>query len=71
MKGTLQGGDLDRKRGVFAPSLDKLVSVFSLGSALLASDRVTEFELRPFVGKIMFCLAFRRPFDVLSEGVVL
>ena len=66
VRGTMQGGLLDGERGTFAASPDKLQSLMGLGCALLASRTSTEYELRHFVGKALFCLAFRRSSTTLS-----
>ena len=69
IRGTMQGGLLDGDRGVFAASPDKLQSLIGLGSALLGSRTVSEFELRHFAGKALFCLAFRRTGFCILESV--
>lgn len=58
--GSLQGGDFDGVQGSFQASHDKKLSVMALGMGLLGSGTATEFELRHFVGKVLFCMAFRR-----------
>ena len=69
VRGTMQGGLLDGERGTFAASPDKLQSLMGLGCALLASRTSTEYELRHFVGKALFCLAFRRTAFCILESV--
>ena len=69
VRGTMQGGLLDGERGTFSATPDKLQSLFGLGCALLASRKATEYELRHFVGKALFCLAFRRTGFCILESV--
>ena len=69
VRGIMQGGLLDGERGTFAASPDKLQSLMGLGCALLASRTSTEYELRHFVGKALFCLAFRRTAFCILESV--
>ena len=69
VRGTMQGGLLDGDRGTFAATPDKLQSLIGLGCALLASRTASEYELRHFVGKALFCLAFRRTGFCILESV--
>eukprot|EP00435_Cladocopium_sp_Y103_P026303 s2664_g6.t1 len=61
VRGTLQGGDIDGAAGTFEASHDKKVSVTGLAAALLGLGKASEFDLRHFVGKAIFAMAFRRP----------
>eukprot|EP00435_Cladocopium_sp_Y103_P059381 s905_g21.t1 len=61
VRGTLQGGDIDGEAGTFEASYDKKLNLMGLAAALLGAGRATEFELRHFVGKAIFAMAFRRP----------
>ena len=66
-KGSLQGGELDGKKGLFGLAKAKMADVIGLGSSLLAMDEWSEFALRRFVGKATFGMCFRRPlFSVLQ-----
>lgn len=67
--GLLQGGELDGLEGTFEASHDKKVSILSLACALLGAGEATEFELRHFVGKAIFAMAFRRPTMSLLEHI--
>ena len=69
VQGTLQGGDLGGQTGTFGASHDKKVGLMGIASALLGQGRATEFELRHFVGKAIFAMAFRRPTMSLVEEV--
>eukprot|EP00438_Fugacium_kawagutii_P025118 Skav230791 [mRNA] locus=scaffold312:65520:71347:+ [translate_table: standard] len=60
-KGTLQGGELDGKKGRYGLTFDKMAGIIGLGGALLGQDESSEFQLRHFVGKATFGMCFRRP----------
>ena len=68
VKGSLQGGLLDGKRGVFHASPEKLSSMVGYGM-MLAEGKATEFELRHFVGKSLFNVAFRRQAMSIFESL--
>ena len=59
--GTLQGGGFDGALGIFEASHDKTLGVLGLAMALMGTGFATEFEIRHFVGKMIFMMAFRRP----------
>ena len=59
--GTLQGGGFDGALGIFEASHDKKLGVLGLAMALMGTGFATEFEIRHFVGKMIFTMAFRRP----------
>ena len=59
--GSLQGGGFDGAAGVFEASPDKKVGLMTLAMTLMATGLATEFEIRHFVGKLIFIMAFRRP----------
>ena len=67
--GTLQGGDIDGIAGTFEASHDKKVDIMGLGAALLGAGDASEFELRHFVGKAIFAMAFRRPSMAFLERI--
>jgi len=69
VQGSLQGGDIDGITGTFEASHDKKVSILELGAALLGSGKTSEFELRHFVGKVIFAMAFRRPSMSILEKI--
>eukprot|EP00438_Fugacium_kawagutii_P031800 Skav221085 [mRNA] locus=scaffold6458:44336:48337:- [translate_table: standard] len=60
-RGTLQGGELDGRKGRYGLTFEKMAGVISLGGALLGQAQYSEFELRHFVGKSTFGMCFRRP----------
>ena len=67
--GSLQGGELDGRKGTFRASKDKLESLVGYGLVLISSEEVSEFELRHFVGKALFVMAFRRASFCYLESV--
>lgn len=67
--GSLQGGDIDGETGTFEAAHDKKVDIMGIGAALLGVGAATEFELRHFVGKAIFAMAFRRPAMSFLEKV--
>ena len=67
--GSLQGGDIDGETGTFEAAHVKKVDIMGLGAALLGVGAATEFELRHFVGKAIFAMAFRRPAMSFLEKV--
>ena len=69
VQGTLQGGDLDGQTGTFGASHDKKIGLLGVAAALLGQGKATEFELRHFVGKAIFAMAFRRPTMAFLEEV--
>jgi len=69
VRGTLQGGDIDGTTGTFEASHDKKVNLMGLATALMGYGKATEFELRHFVGKAIFAMAFRRPTMSMLEEV--
>ena len=69
IKGSLQGGTLDGRKGVFHSAPEKQASLIGYGLMLLSQEQVTEFELRHFTGKALFNLAFRRPAMSIFEAV--
>ena len=69
VQGTLQGGDLDGQTGTLGASHDKKVGLLGVAAALLGQGKATEFELRHFVGKTIFAMAFRRPTMAFLEEV--
>eukprot|EP00435_Cladocopium_sp_Y103_P071663 s228_g38.t1 len=69
VKGTLQGGDINGAQGTFEASHDKKLGVVALAAALLGLGKASEFDLRHFVGKAIFSMAFRRPTMSFLEEV--
>ena len=69
-KGTLQGGELDGKKGQYGLARDKMASLLGLGAALLSRDTWSEHQLRHFLAKAVFGMCFRRPtFSVLQQVI--
>ena len=67
--GTLQGGGFDGSLGIFEASPDKKLGLISLALVLMATGFATEFEIRHFVGKMIFAMAFRRPTMSFLESI--
>ena len=68
-QGTLQGGELDGKKGWYKLAGDKQVSLVSLCLALAVKDQWSEFELRHLIGKATFGMCFRRPLLSIFQEV--
>eukprot|EP00435_Cladocopium_sp_Y103_P072729 s88_g41.t1 len=68
-QGTLQGGELDGKKGRYGLSREKMASLLGLGSAMMGRAQWSEFLLRHFVGKATFGMCFRRPLFAIFQGV--
>eukprot|EP00435_Cladocopium_sp_Y103_P007817 s1173_g2.t1 len=69
VKGTFQGGDIDGAAGTFEASHDKKLGLVGLAATLLGLGKASEFDLRHFVGKAIFSMAFRRPTMSFLEEV--
>ena len=68
MCGGIQGGELNVSLGTFKVGRDKLQNFQAISLALLAQSRVTEFQMRHWIGKAAFIATFRRPlFSILQE----
>ena len=67
--GSLQGGGFDGSAGIFEASPDKKHGLLTLALAIMATGRATEFEIRHFVGKLIFIMAFRRPTMSFLEAI--
>ena len=67
--GTLQGGELNGKKGWYKLAGDKQLNLVSLCLALVAKDQWSEFELRHLVGKATFGMCFRRPLLSIFQEV--
>lgn len=61
-RGALQGGEIDGRAGTFFLARDKQAQLVGLTAAILEAEKVTEFELRHWTGKVIFGMSFRRPF---------
>ena len=68
-RGTLQGGELDGKKGLYKLATDKQRSLIGLGASLLARQKWREFDVRHFVGKATFGMCFRRPLFSVFQNI--
>lgn len=68
-RGALQGGEIDGRAGTFFLARDKQAQLIGLTAALLEAEKVTEFELRHWTGKVIFGMSFRRPLMSVLEAV--
>ena len=68
-RGALQGGEVDGRAGTFFLARDKQSQLVGLTAALLEAEKVTEFELRHWTGKVIFGMSFRRPLMSVLEAV--
>ena len=68
-RGSLQGGELDGRKGFYKLAEDKQRSLIGLGASLLAKDKWREFDVRHFVGKATFGMCFRRPLFAIFQNI--
>ena len=68
-RGALQGGEIDGRAGTFFLARDKQAQLVGLTAAILEAEKVTEFELRHWTGKVIFGMSFRRPLMSILEAV--
>ena len=69
LKGTLQGGELDSREGVFSLQLDKMRMNVAMCLHLLASTKWKRKEVAGVAGRLVFAAAFRRPLLAAMEEI--
>ena len=69
LKGTLQGGELDSREGVFSLQLEKMRMNVAMCLHLLASTKWKRKEVAGVAGRLVFAAAFRRPLLAAMEEI--